>query len=354
MVRAFEECGVSVQVVSMSDCREPKDQQRRGFWTAGNQVNWWTKIKFGLKVCAELLFKRYTFIVCGHVHFAALVGFLAWIRRRKFIVSIYGTDAWKVRNRLEAFFVRRAALILSSGMFTANEASEVYQLSRERFSILPCPIDPSLQSNEGKLSETVQNFLRGKKVLLSVGRVEKWSMAKGYLETIDAVAKLRERDPALVYVIVGGGDGQALIRERLKQIGLEPFVMLTGYVSDQELAAFYRACDIFVLPSVMIKQDQGWSEGEGFGIVFIEAAYWGKPAVAVDEGGVSEAVEEGVTGLLVKPNRADELSAAIEKLLLDSELRRKMGEAARNRAREVFSYETFKSRVAEIMARVGE
>jgi len=104
----------------------------------------------------------------------------------------------------------------------------------------------------------------------------------------------------------------------------------------------------------MIKQDQGWSEGEGFGIVFIEAAYWGKPAVAVDEGGVSEAVEEGVTGLLVKPNRADELSAAIEKLLLDSELRRKMGEAARNRAREVFSYETFKSRVAEIMARVGE
>jgi phosphatidyl-myo-inositol dimannoside synthase len=72
---------------------------------------------------------------------------------------------------------------------------------------------------------------------------------------------------------------------------------------------------------------------EGFGLVYLEAAAHGLPVVAHDVGGVSEAVVDGVTGLLVPPDRPAQLAAAFEKLVHDAELRRKLGAAGRDWAR---------------------
>ena len=72
---------------------------------------------------------------------------------------------------------------------------------------------------------------------------------------------------------------------------------------------------------------------EGFGLVYLEAAAHGLPVVAHDVGGVSDAVQDGTTGLLVPPDRPAQLAAAFEKLIHDAELRRKLGEAGRAWAR---------------------
>jgi glycosyltransferase involved in cell wall biosynthesis len=68
---------------------------------------------------------------------------------------------------------------------------------------------------------------------------------------------------------------------------------------------------------------------EGFGLVYLEAAAHGLPVVAHDVGGVSEAVNDGVTGLLVPPHRPAQLAAAFERLIHDEALRHRMGDAGR-------------------------
>jgi phosphatidylinositol alpha-1,6-mannosyltransferase len=91
------------------------------------------------------------------------------------------------------------------------------------------------------------------------------------------------------------------------------------------------------------------SWGEGFGLVFAEAMSHGLPCIASRFDAGSEVVVDGVTGILVDPNRSDELLGALRTLLSDGRLRRRMGEAGRTRAKEVFSLRAFNRRVESIL-----
>jgi phosphatidylinositol alpha-1,6-mannosyltransferase len=92
----------------------------------------------------------------------------------------------------------------------------------------------------------------------------------------------------------------------------------------------------------------GGLEAEGFGIVFLEAAASGVPAVAGRSGGAWEAVEDGETGFVVDPLDAGAVAGALERLLTDPELRRRMGTAARARAETSFAYDTLAARLAPL------
>src|SRR5581483_8416757 len=102
-------------------------------------------------------------------------------------------------------------------------------------------------------------------------------------------------------------------------------VRFFGDVPDDELDRIYDRADIFALTSVDLDHSV-----EGFGLVYLEAAAHGLPVVAHDVGGVAEAVVDGVTGLLVPPDRPVQLAAAFEKLIHDEGLRRKLGETGRD------------------------
>jgi glycosyltransferase involved in cell wall biosynthesis len=105
-------------------------------------------------------------------------------------------------------------------------------------------------------------------------------------------------------------------------------VRFFGNLPDDELATVYEGADIFAMTSINLDRSV-----EGFGLVYLEAAAHGLPVVAHDVGGVSEAVADGVTGLLVPPNRPVQLAAAFEKLIHDRELRKTLGSAGREWAR---------------------
>jgi phosphatidylinositol alpha-1,6-mannosyltransferase len=91
-------------------------------------------------------------------------------------------------------------------------------------------------------------------------------------------------------------------------------------------------------------------EAEGFGIVFVEAAAAGVPSVAGRSGGSDEAVVDGQTGLVVDGRSAQEVRAAVERLVTDGELRARMGLAARDRAVSSFSYDTLVERLLPVAA----
>ncbi len=119
-------------------------------------------------------------------------------------------------------------------------------------------------------------------------------------------------------------------------------VRFLGRVDDADLPALYASADVFA----MCCRDQ-WRglEAEGFGIVFLEAAACGVPAVAGRSGGSHEAVADGETGFVVPPRDVHAVRTAISRLLTDHQLRARMGEAARRRAITEFAYDRLVTRL---------
>ena len=101
-----------------------------------------------------------------------------------------------------------------------------------------------------------------------------------------------------------------------------------GFVPPAELGARFERAAVVAVPS----------RREGYGVVAREAMAWGRPVVASRVGGLADAVEDGVTGLLVAPGDVEALREALERLLADEELRAQLGAAGRARAEEELSY----------------
>jgi phosphatidylinositol alpha-1,6-mannosyltransferase len=182
-------------------------------------------------------------------------------------------------------------------------------------------------------------------VLLSVGRLQR---RKGHDVAIEAVAALRDQVPHLRYVIVGNGEERSRLQQLVTARHVEDRVFFAGEVSDDELPAYYGACDIFLLPN---RIDDG--DVEGFGIVFLEAAASGKPVIGGISGGVPEAVERDVTGLLVDGADVTQVAAAIRDLAGSEPRRARMGLAGRVRAVGCFSWQRAAAAVSELQRRLA-
>jgi phosphatidyl-myo-inositol dimannoside synthase len=185
----------------------------------------------------------------------------------------------------------------------------------------------------------------GDVLLLSVGRLQR---RKGQDVAIETIAALRDELPHLKYVIVGDGEERARLQQLVAAHRLDDRVFFAGEVPEADLPAYYGACDIFLLPNRIDDRDV-----EGFGIVFLEAAASGKAVIAGNSGGVPEAVEAGITGLLVDgANRAD-VASAIRELATSEARRDRMGLAGRVRARRCFSWQRAAAAISDLHGRLA-
>jgi phosphatidylinositol alpha-1,6-mannosyltransferase len=114
-------------------------------------------------------------------------------------------------------------------------------------------------------------------------------------------------------------------------------VLLPGYLDDESVDTLLSDCLFFALPN----SEEAAGHVEGFGLVFAEAAAWGKAVLAGDSGGAREAVVDGVTGLLVPPGEPSALEAALLRLIEDSALREQLGKAGRRRVEETLNWNVF-------------
>jgi phosphatidylinositol alpha-1,6-mannosyltransferase len=184
----------------------------------------------------------------------------------------------------------------------------------------------------------------GRIILLSVGRLQR---RKGHDLAIEAVSRLRETVP-LRYLIVGDGAERRHLERLVAEHRLQDHVCFLGEVPAPDLPHYYAACDIFLLPN---RIDEG--DVEGFGIVFLEAAATGRPAIGGRSGGVPEAVLDGETGRLVSGTEAGELAATIQGLASSPETRHAMGTAGRERVCRSFTWERAAVGVSEVHAEIA-
>jgi phosphatidyl-myo-inositol dimannoside synthase len=256
-----------------------------------------------------------------------MLQFFTAFRPKRLVLTFHGSEILSfakspLRRWLAGRLIRHATRVSTLTTYTQALLLERFPHAADKIFLTP----GALRSDFAVVPPRADRA-KDKIVVLTVGRLHP---RKGQLITLRALQMLPvEVRRRLEYWVVGGRN-KGNYEDRLRaQAASDPElnVRFFGNIPDDELAQVYDRSDIFALTSV----SHGDSV-EGFGLVYLEAAAHSLPIVAHNIGGVSEAVLDGVTGLLVTPERPAELAAAFEKLIHDVPLRRKLGEAGRTLA----------------------
>ncbi len=160
-----------------------------------------------------------------------------------------------------------------------------------------------------------------------VGAVAALTQEKGHRYLIEAAALILREVPDARFVILGEGELRSALERQIKELHLDKHVLLPGFRAD--ILSFIKSFDVFVMSSLF----------EGLGTSLLDAMALSKPTVASNTGGIPEVVSHGETGFLVPPRDANDLAAAISKLLKDPEQRERMGRAGLERVKRLFSAE---------------
>ena len=229
-----------------------------------------------------------------HAHWLP-AGAVALTTGKPFVVQLWGTDVELARRAtpVAQTVLRRARLVICASNALADSARE---LGAREVRVIPSGVDvPEEVAEEAEPPE-----------VLFAGRL---SPEKGILELVEAANGM---------TLVVAGDGP--LRDRV------PGAL--GFVPHHALGPLYERAAVVAVPS----------HREGFGVVCAEAMAYGRPVVAGAVGGLLDLVADGETGLLVPPRDVPALREALERLIGDRELRRRMGEAARERVRSRFAW----------------
>lgn len=211
---------------------------------------------------------------------------------------------------LQNWLIRRAETIVGTTPVYVRESPHLAH-AQDKCTYVPIGIEP-LQPDPEKVAK-IHEWFPGQKLVLSVGRLVPY---KGFPYLIDALALL----PANYHLVIGGtGPLREQLETHIQEMGLQDRITLAGFVPDEDLPAWFGACDCFVLSSTM--------KTEAFGIVQIEAMSCHKPVVAtrIPQSGVSWVNEDGVSGRNVTPGHPEEYAAAIQEIVENAE---KYGESA--------------------------
>ncbi len=256
------------------------------------------------------------------------------LKRSKLVIYIHGSELFmdKKREKLMSFVLNNADLVIANSSYTRSLAEklgvtktiDVINLGAKTEAFFPL-IDKEKKKSIAAKYDLPQNA----EIILTISHLVP---RKGHDLVIKAMSQLK-RDK-LYYLIVGQGDNERNLRELTDKLSLSQRVIFCGFVQNDELNSYMNLCDIFVMPN----RKEG-DDVEGFGIVFLEANSCGKPVIGGNSGGVVDAVIDGVTGFLVNPHSATELSEKIEYLLNHPELGEEMGQKGLERVKNEFNWE---------------
>jgi len=171
---------------------------------------------------------------------------------------------------------------------------------------------------------------------------------KGQDMVIQALPRIRQNMPQVKYVLVGTGEELASLTTLARELGVHDSVVFAGNVLDQELAAYYAACDVFIMPNRQIDSDI-----EGFGIVYLEAGAAGKPVIGGKSGGTDDAIVDGVTGIRVDGNSSVEIADAVVDLLSAPDRAKTMGQRGRQRVESEFAWDAVVARTRQIATMIA-
>ena len=246
------------------------------------------------------LTRQVDIVFCGHLYMAPLAALIARTKRAKLAIQMHGIEAWKRPTRLQRAAVEAADRVFCVSRYTRARVLGWAAIAPERVLVVPNTVEDDFIP--GVSGFRARFGFQGKRLLLTVGRLDARERYKGHDRVIAAIPALVDRGLDIAYAIIGEGEDVARLKTLAKEKGVDARVHFVGPVDRLTLIEAYRDADLFVMPST----------GEGFGIAFLEAMAVGTPALGLSAAGASDALADGDLGTAVSEA---ELANAIASLL---------------------------------------
>jgi D-inositol-3-phosphate glycosyltransferase len=254
------------------------------------------------------------------------------------------------RIRVEEELMRDMSRIIAATPLDKSQMVDLYGASSRKIVTIPLGVDPGMFRPIPRVEarQAVGLDLPGMcQLVLFVGRLDP---LKGLDTLLRAVCKLTDLEPELVkglcMAVIGGDadengtglDNELECLDKLKdEVGLRDLVIFLGSRAQDTLPYYYSAAEVCVVPSLY----------ESFGLVALEAMACGTPVIASRVGGLQHTVEDGVTGFLVPAGDPDDLAEKLRRVLVDSELRERLGANARQKAR-AYTWQVVADRILKV------
>ncbi len=285
--------------------------------------------------------RRSSHVLLSHINLLT-VGFLIKLLspNTKVLLIAHGIEVWVPLSSWKRWMLKKLDAILPVSEYTRQRMIELYSLQPRKLTVLNNCLDPfltpSATATDIRRVREKYGLKESDKVLFTLARLSHSEQYKGYDKVIAALPELLLHHPSTKYLIAGRWD--AAEKERLdlliERLNLTGQVVFTGFVPEEEVASLFGLADLYVMPST----------GEGFGIVFIEALFYGKPVIAGNKDGSVDALAGGAFGRLIDPDNEEELVKA-----LHDALKGVIRPPILNDVLSKFGFETYKGKLSALL-----
>ncbi len=225
------------------------------------------RLRYSHAVMRYLLQRRPALVIADHAH----LGVLPWLAKQwyafRFVTFVHHAELATLRLlRLRA--LHSSDLIIANSSFTAREALRVLG-GHENLAVCHLGLFPEYPERAARAPARPAP-LRGRRTVLTVGRMMGPARDKGQETLLRATAEVARHVPDVLLVLVGQGEDRPRLLRLAHDLNVTNHVHFAGAVPDRDLPAYYEAAEVFAMPS----------RAEGFGLVYLEAMYHGKPCVA--------------------------------------------------------------------------
>ncbi len=297
-------------VYSMYDRQSDADENKyfpsemfRGYGTA--------KVKFILASIWKA--RRCNTVILSHINLLVV----AWMIKKispatKIVLFAHGIEIWGNLSKRRKMMLQSCDIIIPVSMFTSDKIQKTHAIRPERCKVLNNCLDPFLPVSNKANSNALRKkygYTDEHQVLFTLTRLSSKERYKGYDRVLHAMVNIIARYPNVRYLIAGSYDEEekSHLDELIVRLGLSGKVTIAGFIAEEELVDHFSMSDIYVMPSMK----------EGFGIVFIEAMYYGLPVIAGNKDGSVDALCNGRLGILVDPLDTSAIENAIGKILIN-------------------------------------
>jgi asparagine synthase (glutamine-hydrolysing) len=261
------------------------------------------KMRFARVAFSEAMQGPFDIVVVGHINLSTFGWLLARIKGAQSLLVIHGIDAWTQHaSGMVRRSLRHLHRIVGVSRLTLERFASWSHVDDERLRLLPNCVDLARFSPGPKPPDlAIQLGLSDRRIVMTLGRLASEERYKGFDQVLEALPELAKRVPQISYLICGDGPDRGRLEQKARDLGVGDRVVFAGFVDEAKKVAYYRLADAYVMPS----------QGEGFGIVFLEAMGCGIPVMGSVRDGSREALLDGQLGKLVDPGNPQEVAEGI-------------------------------------------
>lgn len=306
---------------------------------------------FGIFALMKLfsILHKYDIVLLGD----GALGIIGWIikffSQKPVVCIVHGLDLTYpniIYQKLWVnIFLRKVDKLIAVGNEIINQAV-LRGIPRSKLIFVPNGVSikkPLPTYSKKDLEKLIGREIHGK-VLLTLGRLVKRKGVAWFIEEV-----VDKSCDSYIYIIAGDGAEKSNIITIIKKNGLQNRVFYIGAVSDKEKEILYSTADLFIQPNIKVPGDI-----EGFGLVVLEAASYGLPVVASEIEGLKDAINNGVTGVLVQERNVAQYKKMIAFFLENDENRKQFGVKARRYVMKYYSWENIAVKYVDIIGQLSQ